>query len=53
MSFLYSKGVVHRDLKSGEVMVNYHTNMSFNVMIADFGLSQFIADFADTAFDVF
>ena len=45
MRFLHSKGVAHRDLKSGNVMVNDRTD-SIDVKIVDFGLSQFIGNSA-------
>ena len=45
MRFLHSKGVAHRDLKSGNVMVNDHT-YNIDVKIVDFDLSQFIGNSA-------
>lgn len=42
MAFLHSRGVMHRDLKSANVLVQEHPGGHIDVKIVDFGLSRYV-----------
>lgn len=46
MSFIHSQGIVHRDLKP-ENLLYYDDTEDSKIMVADFGLSDWIKDLED------
>ena len=39
VNFIHKKGIVHRDLKLDNILLNSSTQGNFDVRIADFGLA--------------
>jgi len=44
IDFMHQKGIVHRDIKLDNVLINRIEEEEFNVKIADFGLACFLPE---------
>lgn len=42
IDFMHQKGIVHRDIKLDNVLINRIEEEEFNVKIADFGLAVYL-----------
>jgi serine/threonine protein kinase len=42
MDFIHKKGVVHRDIKLDNILINNREDGEYKVKIADFGMASFI-----------
>jgi len=42
MDFIHNKGVVHRDVKLDNILINKREDGEYKVKVADFGMATFI-----------
>ena len=42
MDFIHKKGIVHRDIKLDNILINKREDGEYKVKIADFGMASFV-----------